>query len=46
MGRSPALVEGSASNIKITRPADLKLAEFFLAQPDSDQEHGKVEGIG
>lgn len=38
MGGSPVLVEGSASNIKITHPADLKLAEFFLAQSDSNQE--------
>lgn len=28
----PKLVEGQASNIKITRPADLILAEFFLSQ--------------
>ena len=32
VGIHPALVEGDASNIKITRPADLKLAEFFLQQ--------------
>lgn len=31
-GYAPQLVEGSASNIKITRPADLALAEFFLSQ--------------
>lgn len=37
MGGSPVLVEGSASNIKITHPADLKLAEFFLAQSGSNQ---------
>ena len=30
IGGNPSLVEGSASNIKITRPSDLKLAEFFL----------------
>lgn len=29
-GRSPLLIEGSAENIKITRPEDLALAEFFL----------------
>ena len=29
-GKHPHLVEGSASNIKITRPADMALAEFFL----------------
>jgi 2-C-methyl-D-erythritol 4-phosphate cytidylyltransferase len=29
-GLQPLLVEGDARNIKITRPADLALAEFFL----------------
>ena len=29
-GRSPLLIEGSAENIKITRPEDLALAEFYL----------------
>ncbi|MCP5230775.1 MAG: 2-C-methyl-D-erythritol 4-phosphate cytidylyltransferase [Zoogloeaceae bacterium] len=32
-GRAPLLVEGAASNIKITRPEDLALAEFFLTHP-------------
>ncbi|WP_457668643.1 2-C-methyl-D-erythritol 4-phosphate cytidylyltransferase [Thiolapillus sp.] len=31
-GHQPRMVEGSASNIKITRPADLKLAGFYLAE--------------
>ncbi|MDD2893581.1 MAG: 2-C-methyl-D-erythritol 4-phosphate cytidylyltransferase [Halothiobacillaceae bacterium] len=31
-GFSPRLVEGHADNIKITRPEDLALAEFFLQQ--------------
>ncbi len=31
-GCHPVLVEGEASNIKITRPADLELAAFFLQQ--------------
>jgi 2-C-methyl-D-erythritol 4-phosphate cytidylyltransferase len=31
-GGSPELIEGAASNIKITRPEDLQLAEFFLQQ--------------
>lgn len=31
-GRQPRLVEGHADNIKITRPEDLALAEFFLTQ--------------
>lgn len=30
LGLSPRLVEGHADNIKITRPEDLALAEFFL----------------
>ncbi|MFN2309925.1 MAG: 2-C-methyl-D-erythritol 4-phosphate cytidylyltransferase [Gammaproteobacteria bacterium] len=30
IGRRPRLVEGHADNIKITRPEDLALAEFFL----------------
>lgn len=32
LGLSPLLVEGDARNIKITRPADLALAEFFLQE--------------
>ena len=31
-GLHPLLVEGDARNLKITRPADLALAEFFLSQ--------------
>ena len=30
-GYRPRMVEGSTSNIKITRPADLELAGFYLA---------------
>lgn len=30
MGLNPLLIEGDARNIKITRPADLALAAFFL----------------
>ena len=30
IGKQPLLVEGHADNIKITRPEDLPLAEFFL----------------
>ncbi|MFY2507666.1 2-C-methyl-D-erythritol 4-phosphate cytidylyltransferase, partial [Vibrio pectenicida] len=30
IGLSPALVQGSAENIKITQPEDLVLAEFYL----------------
>ena len=32
MGAKVSLVEGDASNIKITRPADLALAEFYFKQ--------------
>lgn len=32
-GLQPRLVEGSAANLKITRPEDLRLAEFFLTLP-------------
>lgn len=31
IGLSPRLIEGDASNIKITKPSDLALAEFFLS---------------
>lgn len=34
-GLHPLLVEGDARNIKITHPADLALAEFFLAHPSN-----------
>lgn len=36
IGLQPMLVEGQASNIKITRPADLALAELFLSQKTQD----------
>lgn len=32
VGQQPALVEGRADNIKVTRPEDLALAQFFLTQ--------------
>jgi len=32
VGYQPLMVEGHADNIKITRPEDLLLAEFFLQQ--------------
>ena len=35
---APRLLEGEASNIKITRPADLALAEFFLKQHLQEEE--------
>ncbi len=31
-GYAPLLVEGSAENLKITRPGDLELAEFYLSK--------------
>jgi 2-C-methyl-D-erythritol 4-phosphate cytidylyltransferase len=31
-GHAPRLIEGHADNIKITRPEDLALAEFYLRQ--------------
>jgi 2-C-methyl-D-erythritol 4-phosphate cytidylyltransferase len=33
-GVAPVMVEGCADNIKITQPADLALAEFYLAQQE------------
>lgn len=35
-GKQPVLVEGHADNIKITRPEDLALAEFFLTQQEAN----------
>ncbi|MEE9351340.1 MAG: 2-C-methyl-D-erythritol 4-phosphate cytidylyltransferase [Thiotrichaceae bacterium] len=37
-GMQPTLIEGDASNIKITRPADLYLAEFFLQQEAGEEK--------
>jgi 2-C-methyl-D-erythritol 4-phosphate cytidylyltransferase len=34
-GRVPRLIEGHADNIKITRPEDLALAEFYLQQREA-----------
>lgn len=34
-GYTPQLIEGHSDNIKITRPADLAMAEFFLQQQDN-----------
>jgi 2-C-methyl-D-erythritol 4-phosphate cytidylyltransferase len=33
-GLMPRLVEGHSDNIKITRPEDLVLAEFYIKQQD------------
>lgn len=35
-GEAPALVQGNASNIKITQPEDLALAEFYLSRERGD----------
>lgn len=37
-GLNPRLLEGDSCNIKITRPADLGLAEFFLQRHLSEEE--------
>jgi 2-C-methyl-D-erythritol 4-phosphate cytidylyltransferase len=34
-GHRPQMVEGHAGNLKITRPADLALAAFYLSHPSS-----------
>ncbi|MGF1747333.1 2-C-methyl-D-erythritol 4-phosphate cytidylyltransferase [Vibrio cionasavignyae] len=36
LGQSPILVEGRSDNIKVTRPEDLALAEFYLLR---EEEH-------
>ena len=33
-GANPVMVEGHDDNIKITRPEDLSLAEFYLKQQE------------
>ena len=38
LGLQPAVICGSASNIKITTPGDLNLAEYYLAQGNLDGE--------
>lgn len=35
MGKSPLLVQGSPTNIKVTTPDDLRLAELFLTSGDT-----------
>lgn len=37
-GHRPLMVEGHADNIKITRPADLALAAFFLSRLNGDDD--------
>ena len=38
LGLQPVVVRGSASNIKITLPGDLNLAEYYLAEGSLDSE--------
>jgi len=42
-GHTPLMVEGKGDNIKITRPEDLRLAAFYLAQ--QEQEHAHRSGL-
>ena len=37
-GYAPLMLEGHAGNIKITRPEDLALAEFYLAEKNNNQQ--------
>jgi 2-C-methyl-D-erythritol 4-phosphate cytidylyltransferase len=39
-GHAPCMVEGHADNLKITRPGDLPLAEFFLARQAAETPSG------
>ncbi|MDX1676449.1 2-C-methyl-D-erythritol 4-phosphate cytidylyltransferase [Arsukibacterium sp.] len=43
-GQPVLLMEGQADNIKITHPADLTLAAYFLAQQDLEQQHREQTG--
>ncbi len=38
-GHRPLMVEGRGDNIKITRPEDLRLAAFYLAQQEQENEN-------
>jgi 2-C-methyl-D-erythritol 4-phosphate cytidylyltransferase len=38
VGLRPEMVEGHPDNIKITRPEDLAMAEFFLSQQERTEE--------
>lgn len=39
-GHAPRLVQGSADNIKITYPENLRMAEMILARQDQENMHG------
>jgi 2-C-methyl-D-erythritol 4-phosphate cytidylyltransferase len=43
-GHHPLMVEGHADNIKITRPEDLMLAEFYLKQQNNQTLNGLDDG--
>lgn len=44
-GFAPKLVEGLASNLKITRPSDLPLAEFFLQKTKRHNNCDKISDL-
>ncbi|HEB57984.1 MAG TPA: 2-C-methyl-D-erythritol 4-phosphate cytidylyltransferase [Gammaproteobacteria bacterium] len=44
-GRHPRLVEGHGDNIKITRPEDLALAEFFLRYQADELRARTISGL-
>lgn len=39
LGRRPLLIAGSADNLKVTQPADLELAEFYLKRQEEEGAH-------
>ncbi|MCB1644691.1 MAG: 2-C-methyl-D-erythritol 4-phosphate cytidylyltransferase [Pseudomonadales bacterium] len=41
-GHHPLIVPGSASNLKITSPADLALAEYYLSQEAADANRNRL----
>lgn len=43
LGQQPLLIEGAADNIKITRQADLMLAEFYLQQQQQSEVNFRNE---
>lgn len=36
LGYSPVLIEGHPRNLKVTLPADIRIAEMYLAQPEQE----------
>jgi 2-C-methyl-D-erythritol 4-phosphate cytidylyltransferase len=39
LGRRPLVIAGSADNLKVTQPADLALAEFYLTRQEEEGVH-------